>query len=479
MLEKKNKQNILFGINFQGIRKAGTLIGSAIAGKDYDYTKGNIYKAIILLAIPMVLEMFMESLFAIMDIYFVSQLGSEAVAIVGLTESISTVIYAIGIGIAVAATAMISRRIGEKRPIRASLAAFQVILATTIMSLPIALTGLLFPENLLLIMGASEQSASDMHMYTMLIMVSAPIIMILFAANAIFRSAGNAVTAMKVLIFANVLNIILDPILIFGFGPIPAMGLKGAAIATIIGRSLAVGWQFYVLFKGTSIIKITRRMVRFSLKSILKVYKLAAGVTGQYLIGTASWIGLMRIMAEFGSDILAAYTIAIRIMIFFLLPAVGIGNAAATLLGQNLGAKNPDRAEKSVWRSAYINMIFMTSCGIVLMVFPKEVIGIFTEDPAVLLPGAVGLQLVSGGMILYALGMVLLNSINAAGDTARPTWFSFIAFWMVEIPAAWFLSRQPEIQQNGIYYAILLGEAVLTAIAFWWFRKGKWKEVEV
>lgn len=479
MLPKKHAQNIIFGINFQGIRKAGSLIGSAISGKEYDYTKGNIMKAIFLLAIPMVLEMFMESLFAIMDIFFVSKLGSEAVAVVGLTESISTLIYAIGIGIAVAATAMISRRIGEKRPIRASLAAFQVILATIIMSIPLALGGILFSEDLLTLMGATKDAAAEMHMYTYLIMASAPIIMILFAANAIFRSAGNAVISMKVLIFANALNIILDPILIFGFGPIPAMGLEGAALATIIGRSLAVLWQFYLLFRGSSIIKITRRMMRFSFSSVMKVYKLAAGVTGQYLIGTASWIGLMRIMAEFGSDILAGYTIAIRIMIFFLLPAVGISNAAATLLGQNLGANNPKRAEKSVWKSAYINMIFMTTCGIVLFIFPKNIIGIFTDDLSVLIPGAIGLQLVSAGMVVYGMGMVLLNAINAAGDTARPTWFSFIAFWIVEIPIAWWLTRQPEIQQNGVYYGILIGEAVLAAIAFWWFKKGKWKEVKV
>jgi Na+-driven multidrug efflux pump len=220
-------------------------------------------------------------------------------------------------------------------------------------------------------------------------------------------------------------------------------------------------------------------MMRFSFSSVMKVYKLAAGVTGQYLIGTASWIGLMRIMAEFGSDILAGYTIAIRIMIFFLLPAVGVSNAAATLLGQNLGAGNPKRAEKSVWKSAYINMIFMTTCGIVLFIFPKYIIGIFTDDLSVLIPGAIGLQLVSAGMVIYGMGMVLLNAINAAGDTARPTWFSFIAFWIVEIPIAWWLTRQPEIQQNGVYYAILVGEAVLAAIAFWWFKKGKWKEVKV
>lgn len=480
MQPHKNKDKFtLFSINFQGIRRLGSLIGEAIAGKDYDYTQGRLSKAIFLLSIPMVLEMMMESLFAIVDIFFVSKLGSNAVSTVGLTESITTIIYAIGIGLSVAATAMVSRRAGEKRYFAASITSFQVLIATVLIALPLALLGITFSGDLLRIMGASREIAENMSLYTALTIGSAPVIMILFAANAIFRSSGNPATAMKVLFVANGLNMILDPILIFGLGPIPALGLEGAAVATIIGRSTAVVWQLYMLLNGKNLIHITQRAIRVHWKTIIKIYKLATGVTGQHLIGTASWIGLMRIMAEFGSVALAGYTIAIRIVIFFFLPAVGFSNAGATMVGQNLGAKNPRRAEKAAWMSAWLNMAFLGTAGILMAVFPTFIIGLFSNEPEVVAMGARGLQLVSYGMLFYGLGMVMLNAINSAGDTATPTWFSVIAFWIIELPLAYWLALHTSLKADGVYISILVAESILAFLALWWFRKGKWKTVEL
>jgi putative MATE family efflux protein len=303
--------------------------------------------------------------------------------------------------------------------------------------------------------------------------------MILFTANAIFRSSGNPATAMKVLFVANGLNIILDPILIFGLGPIPALGIKGAAIATITGRSIAVIWQLYVLLNGKNLIHITKRAIRVHWKTIAKIYKLTLGVTGQHLIGTASWIGLMRIMAEFGSVVLAGYTIAIRIVIFFFLPAVGFSNAAATMVGQNLGAKNPDRAEKSAWIAAWLNMAFLGAAGIVLILFSHEIISWFINDATVIETGAQGLQMVSYGMLFYGLGMVMLNAINSAGDTSRPTWFSVIAFWIIELPLAYYLAFQTSLAANGVYISIVIAESILALLGLWWFWKGKWKTIEL
>lgn len=480
MKQYKNQNKFsFFSVNFQGIRRLGSLIGDAIAGKEYDYTNGRISKALVLLSIPMVLEMLMESLFAIADIFFVSKLGSEAVAAVGLTESINTIVYAIGIGMAVAATAIVSRRAGAKRFMAASITSFQVLLTTLMVSIPIAIAGIIFSGDLLRMMGAEENVASNMGVYTAITLGTAPLIMLLFAANAIFRSSGNPATAMKVLLVANGLNIVLDPILIFGWGLIPAMGVEGAAIATLIGRSAGVMMQLYILFNGKHLIGITRRAIMIHWRTIGEIFRLAAGVTGQHLIGTASWIILMRIMAEFGSVVVAGYTIAIRIVLFFLLPAEGFSNAAATMVGQNLGAGKPHRAERSAWSAAWLNMAFLGTAGVFMALFPSEIIGFFSYEADVIAAGAKGLRMVSFGMIMYGLGSVMLNSINAAGDTLRPAWFMFAAFWLVEIPLALWLSFNTSAESNGVYISILTAESFMAFLALWWFRRGKWKTIKI
>ena len=476
---KKQNRFSLFTVNFQGIRRLGSLIGDAIAGKEYDYTSGRTAKAIFLLSVPMVLEMLMESLFAIADIFFVSKLGSDAVSAVGLTESINTIIYAIGVGMGVAATAIVSRRSGAKRFMAASISSFQVLIATILVSVPVALAGITFSGDLLRMMGAEEIIVSNMSMYTSITLGTAPLIMLLFAANAIFRASGNPATAMKVLLVANGLNIVLDPILIFGLGPIPAMGVEGAAIATLIGRSVGVAMQLYILFNGNRLIRITRRTIMVHWKTIGEIFRLAAGVTGQHLIGTASWIALMRIMAEFGSVVVAGYTIAIRIVLFFLLPAEGFSNAAATMVGQNLGAGKPHRAEQSAWSASWLNMAYLGTAGLLMAIFPAFIIGLFINEPAVIEAGARGLRMVSYGMAVYGLGSVMLNSINAAGDTLRPAWFMFAAFWIVEVPLAIWLSFNTPAVSNGVYISILTAESFMALLALWWFRRGKWKTIEI
>ncbi|MPM12233.1 Multidrug export protein MepA [bioreactor metagenome] len=477
--DKKQNRFSIFSVNFQGIRRLGSLIGDAIAGREYDYTNGRIIKAIFLLSVPMVLEMLMESLFAVADIFFVSKLGSDAVSAVGLTESINTIVYAVGIGMGVAATAIVSRRAGAKRYMAAAISSFQVLISTILISLPVAAAGIIFSSDLLRLMGAAENVATNMSTYTAITIGMAPLIMLLFASNAIFRASGNPATAMKVLIFANGINIVLDPVLIFGLGPIPALGVEGAAIATLIGRSIGVIMQLWILFNGNRLIRISRRAIMIHWKTIGEIFRLATGVTGQHLIGTASWIALMRIMAEFGSVVIAGYTIAIRIVLFFLLPAEGFSNAAATMVGQNLGAGKPYRAEKSAWTATWLNMIYLGSAGILMALFPSAIIGLFINEPAVIEAGARGLRMVSYGMAVYGLGSVMLNSINAAGDTLRPAWFMFAAFWIVEIPLAIWLSFNSPAEANGVYISILVAESIMALTALWWFRRGKWKTIKI
>lgn len=455
------------------------LLIDSIKGKEYDYTEGSLRKAMVLLSIPMVLEMLMESLFSIADIYFVSSLGPGAVSAVGLTESICTLIYALGIGMAVAATAMVSRRIGEKRPFAAANAAFQAILSSLIFSVPIATAGIFFGKDLMMLMGADAGTAMANAGYTAITLASAPIIMLLFIINAVFRSAGHPAIALRVLFLANGLNIILDPILIFGLGPFPAMGVEGAAVATMTGRGLAVIYQLYLLFGGKSGIEMYRKAMIISRKKVIALFRLASGVTGQYLIGTVGWIGLMRIMAGFGPEMLAAYTITIRIILFFLFPASGIANAAATLVGQNLGARAPHRAEYSAKTAAWFNTLFLGSIGLILVVFSKTIIGFFTDDLMVIEYGAKGLAWVSAGMILYGMGMVMGGVLNAAGDTRTPTIFTIICFWVIELPLAYFLGYYTQLGAQAIYISILVAEGLFALLGFWWFAKGNWKNIKV
>ena len=447
----------------------------AISGTEQDFTKGSLSKAIFLLAVPMVVEMLMEAIFAVADIFYVSKLGADAIATVGITESLITIVYAIGVGLSMATTALVSRRIGEKDNKKAGRAAFQSILTGLIVSFFISIPGVFFAEDLLRLMGASEKIYTEMASYTAIMLGGNAVIMLLFIINAVFRSAGDAAISMRILIIANLLNIVLDPILIFGFGPIPALGIMGAAIATNIGRGLAVVYQFYLLFNGKKRVQLTLSNVRIHLATIKKLIRLSVGGIGQYLIATSSWIFLVRIISVFGSEALAGYTIAIRVIIFALLPAWGISNAAATLVGQNLGAKQPDRASKSVWKVGKINMIYMGIVSIILFLIPEAIIGLFTTDVAVLSSGISSLKVISLGFLFYGLGMTMVQALNGAGDTITPTWINFFCFWLLEIPLAYFMALEFNIGESGVYYAIIIAESVMTIVAVYFFRLGKWK----
>jgi putative MATE family efflux protein len=454
-------------------------IKESIAGTEQDFTKGSLRRAIFLLSVPMVLEMMMESIFAVVDIYYVSRLGADAVATVGITESLITIVYAIGVGLSMATTAMVSRRIGEKDKKGASRAAFQSIITGLVVSLFIAIPGIIFAKDLLRLMGAEEAIYQTMSSYTALMLGGNAVIMLLFIINAVFRSAGDAAISMRVLWVANILNLILDPLLIFGIGPFPELGIMGAAIATNTGRGLAVIYQFYILFKGHKRVKLGIDNIKIHLKTIRQLIKLSLGGIGQHLIATSSWIGLVRIISVFGSEALAGYTIAIRIIIFALLPSWGISNAAATLVGQNLGAKKPDRAEKSVWAVGKINVVLMGAISIILIITPSFFIQLFISDPNVVESGALSLRIISFGFAFYGLGMVLVQALNGAGDTITPTKINFFCFWMIEIPLAYLVALQFGFGDIGVYYAIVIAESVMTLAAFWFFKRGKWKLMEV
>lgn len=473
------KSNSIMEKSIHKYKKLLINLKEAIAGTEQDFTKGSLSKAIFLLAVPMVIEMIMEAIFAVVDIFFVARLGADAIATVGITESLITIVYAIAVGLSMATTAMVSRRIGEKDKKGASRAAFQSILTGILVSIIIAIPGFFLADDLLKLMGASETMHSEMSGYTQIMLGGNIVIMLLFIINAIFRSAGDAAISMRILIIANGLNIILDPILIFGWGPIPAMGITGAAIATNIGRGLAVLYQFYLLFNGKKRVKIAAENIRIHFKTIKQLIRLSLGGIGQHLIATSSWIGLVRIISVFGSEALAGYTIAIRVVIFLLLPAWGISNAAATLVGQNLGAKEPERATKSVWAVGKVNMIYMAFAGIFLFMFPETIIKLFTSDMAIITSGIASLQIISLGFVFYGLGMVMVQSLNGAGDTVSPTWINLFAFWMIEIPVAYLLAIQWGVGEYGVYYSIIIAETIMSLTAMWVFSRGKWKTKEL
>jgi putative MATE family efflux protein len=457
------------------IKKMIGLMKEIMLGAEIDFTKGKISRAIFLLAVPMIAEMIMESIFVIVDIYFVSMLGTEAVTAVGLTESVMTLVFAVAVGLSVATTAIIARRIGEKKPEKASEAAFQAIVAGVIASAVIAIVGIFFSEDLLYLMGAEKEVVDIGKSYTSIMFSGNVVIMLLFIINAIFRSSGDAIISMVVLGIANILNIILDPIFIFGFGPIPGYGVQGAAIATNIGRGVAVLIQLYILFFGTRKIKLAARHVKIRIKVILDIFKLSGGSLMQNIIATTSWIILVWIMAKFGTDSVAGYTVAVRIIIFVLLPAWGMSNAAATLAGQNLGAGQAERAERSVWISGFANMIFMGVVSIFLIIFSESIIQLFQVEPSVLSVGSEGLRYFSYGFIAYALGMVLVQSFNGAGDTYTPMFINIVAFWMIEMPLAYFLALKLGFEEKGVFIAVLVSEIIMTTLGVILFKRGKWK----
>jgi putative MATE family efflux protein len=452
-----------------------SLIRQALAGGDQDYTSLKLGTAIFLLAVPMVLEMIMESIFAIVDIFFVSMLGSDAIAAVGLTESMMTIVYALAVGFSAGTTALVSRRIGEKNPAAAAKAAGQSIAAGISVSLLLAIPGIFYSYDLLRLMGASHELANLNHGYTKIMFAGNFVITLLFIINAAFRSAGDAALSMRVLLIANGINIILDPVLIFGFGPIPALGIEGAAIATNIGRGLAVAFQFYVLFRGKMRIKLMIGHLIPEPEIMITLVKLSIGGILQNLIATASWVVMVRIIAVFGSAAVAGYTIGIRIIIFSLLPSWGLSNAASTLVGQNLGAGQPDRAQKAAWITGFSNMTLLGLISIVFIAFPGFFVRMFISDAEVIKAGITCLQIVSSGFLFYAFGMVMTQSLNGAGDTYTPTLLNFICFWLIEMPLAYFLALKAGFGTNGVYYAIVIAESILTLLGIYVFSRGWWK----
>lgn len=454
-------------------------VSEAVSGTEQDFTEGRLSRAILLLSIPAVLEMIMESVFVIVDIFFVSKLGADAVATVGLTESMITIIYAIAIGLGTATTSLVSRRIGEKNPDSAANAAVQAIMTGLAVSLIIGIPGAIYAEKLLETMGASRQIIDHMSGYTRIMLGGNVVIMMLFIINAVFRSAGDAAIAMKVLWIGNIINIVLDPCLIFGLGPFPEMGVAGAALATNIGRGTAVLYQFYILFFGNKRISISVKHIAVDFRVMLKLLRLSFGSIGQNLIGTTSWIALVRIISLFGSEVVAGYTIAMRIVGFTILPSWGLSNAASTLVGQNLGAKKPERAEKAVWATGWVNMILLGFIGIILVAFPEPFIRLFIDNENVIRTGVVGLRIISIGYIAYGLGMVLVNSFNGAGDTSTPLKINIFAFWMVEIPLAYLLAIKAGLNEEGVFIAIVVAESLMTLIAWLVFRRGRWKLKQV
>lgn len=450
-------------------------IRASLRGAHRDYTKGPIGRAIILLAIPMVLEMCMESVFAVVDIFWVAHLGADAVATVALTESMLTLMYAVAIGLGIGATAMVARRIGEKNPEGAARAAVQAIALGIIVSVVVAIVGVVFADKLLALMGGSPWVLEHGASFTKIMFAGNATIMLLFLINAIFRGAGDAAIAMRVLWMANAINILLGPCFIFGLGPFPEMGVAGAAVATTIGRGIGVLYALSRLIKSGGRFDIRRRHLKLEPQIMATLIRLSSTATFQVFIGMASWIGLILIISGFGSNALAGYAIGIRVIIFALLPSWGMANAAATLVGQALGAQKPERAEQAVWRAAFYNMICLGIVGLAFVIFARPIIHLFTDDPNVVPYGIDCLRIVAYGFLFYAYGMVLTQSFNGAGDTWTPTIINLFVFWMWELPLGYVLAKVLGIGPRGVFLAIMIAFSTLAIISAIVFRQGKWK----
>lgn len=457
-------------------------IKEALRGTHHNFTEGSIGRAIFLLAVPMVLELALESLFAVVNIFYISHMSNnitEALAIVGLTESLLTLVFTIGMGLAMAVTATVARRVGEQNLPGAAHAGAQGIWLGILCSLPLTIVGLFFMPFIFQLMGAHSEVIGIGKGYGQIIFAGNVTVMLLFINNAIFRGAGDASIAMRSLWAANIVNFILDPCFIFGLGPFPEWGVTGSAVATTIGRCAGIGYQFWLLFGGKGRIKIDWHHCAPDFPLMWKLLRLSFGVMMQNFLATSSWIAMMRFVSNFGSGAIAGYTVAIRIIIFAILPAWGMSNAAATLVGQNLGAKKPERAEKSVWMTGVANMVFMLIVTIIFVLFTEFMIGIFTTEATVVSYGVAALRILSYGYVFYAWGMVITASFNGAGDTYTPTLINIVCFWLIQIPLAYWLSNHTRLQVNGVFWSVTFCDALMAVIAMLLFRRGKWKEVKV
>ena len=451
----------------------------AIAGKTHDYTQGSIRRSIFLLAVPMVLEMMMESLFAVTDVFFVSRLSAAAVATVGLTESLMIIIYTIAMGLAISATAIVARRIGEKDSDSAARAAVQAMVLGLAISVAISIVGAIFARDLLVLMRAEPDVLATGTNFTRVLLGGSATAFMLFVINAVFRGAGDAAVAMRVLWLANGINIVLGPLLIFGVGPFPEMGVTGAAVATTIGRGVGVLYALNRLMKGSGHLAIKRKHLAIELGTMGNMLRMSLTSTFQVLVGSLSWIVLIRLMAAFGSVAMAGYTIAIRLLLFALLPAYGLGNAAATMVGQSLGAADSDRAEQAVWTATRYNVWFLGLMGVVFFLGAPVIIGAFTNDPEVAHVAIRGLRIMAVGFPMFALGMSLEQAFNGAGDVKTPTWINIIVFWMFEIPLAWLLSEHSDWLWQSIFISVLCAYSFLALLSLVLFRRGKWKATRV
>jgi len=436
-------------------------IREALRGSHQDYTTGNLNRAILLLAIPMVLEMVLESLFAVVDVFWVGRLGADAVATVGLTESLLSLVFAVGLGLSLSTTAMVARRIGEKDPEGAAVAGVQAIAIGLAISVLVGVPCLIYAPELLHLMGASQQIVDVGSGYARIALGGSGAIMLLFLNNAIFRGAGDAAIAMRLLWVSNIINLVLDPCLIFGLGPFPKLGVTGAALATFTGRSIGVLYQFYRLLRGTERLRILRRQIHVNMQVLLRLLRVSVTGILQFAIAHTSWIGL------------------VRIVIFIILPSLGLSNAAATLVGQNLGAKQPERAATSVWRTGFYNMLFLGGIGVIFLIFAEPVVRLFTNDPQVIPLAAACLRIISYGNVGYAYAMVMLQAFNGAGDTVTPTIVNFFGFWLLEIPLAYFLAIHANMKSNGVFISIAVAESAIAAASIILFRQGRWKRQQI
>jgi putative MATE family efflux protein len=456
-------------------RRSSDFLRDSLRENETDFTTGKINRALGLLAIPMMLEMSMESVFAVVDIAFVSRLGTDAIAAVGITEALITVLYAVAVGLGMGITAMVSRRIGAKERVAAARVTGQAIWVGAGLSLLIGIPGSIYAAEMLRLMGATSSVIDTGSGFAAVLLGGSASIIYLFLLNAAFRGAGDATVALRSLWLANGINIILDPCLIFGLGPFPEMGVTGAAVATTIGRSTGVVYQLWFLFNGRGRLRFHFQNLALAPRVMARMLVISTGGIGQFLIATSSWIIVMRIVAMYGSSAVAAYTIGLRIFEFIWLPSWGLGNAAATLVGQNLGAGMPDRAKRSTWCAVRYNTVFMTSIGVVLVVFAPNIAGWFSSDPDVLRYGTSCLRILAIGIPMYAIGMIMTQALNGAGDTIMPTIINFLCFWVLQIPLAYWLATDMGLGPYGVFYAIVVAESLMTILAVIVFRRGKWQ----